>query len=467
MKLGKQKISDKGNYQAADRAELEVMLGVQSFLWINENEITGESGSMGMLEHILSPANLRQALQQVVSNKGASGIDKMGVTELKDYVIKHFDVIRHSILSGKYKPQAVRRVEIPKSDGKRRQLGIPTVIDRMIQQAISQFLVPVYERQFSDYSYGFRPRRSAHQALQQVRKYIDEGYKYVVDIDLEKYFDTVNRSKLVEILSRTIQDGRVISLIHKFLNSGVVIGTRFETTEYGVPQGSPLSPLLGNIMLNELDRELTKRGHKFVRYADDILILCKSQRAAERTLDNTTEYIEKKLFLRVNREKSAVRSITQVKFLGYSFYSRAGECRLRVHPQSWLRLKTRMRQITSRSNGKGDDWRKQTLSYYVRGWTNYFRLADMKSYLQKIDEWLRRRLRMCIWKNWKRIKTKFTNLQKLGLTRQKSWEFANTRKGYWHTANSWILSTTVTNDRLKRAGYIFFSDYFNTLTPAY
>ena len=467
MKRRKQPISGKDNYQAEDRAELEVMHGVQSFLWIDENEITGESGNMGMLEHILSSANLQKALQQVASNNGASGIDKMRVTELKDYVVKHFETIRHSVLSWKYKPQAVRRVEIPKGDGKWRELGIPTVIDRLIQQAISQFLTPIYERQFSDNSYGFRPKRSAHQALRQVRNDINEGYKYVVDIDLEKYFDTVNRSRLVEILSRTIKDGRVISLIHKFLNSGVMVGTRMETPAYGVPQGSPLSPLLGNIMLNELDKELTQRGHKFVRYADDILILCKSQRAAERTLRSTADYIEKKLLLRVNREKSGVRSITQVKFLGYSFYNRAGECRFRVHPQSWLRLKTRIRQITSRSNGKGDAWRKQTLLYYIRGWTNYFRMADMKSHLQKIDEWLRRRLRMCIWKQWKRIKTKFANLQKLGLTRQKSWEYANTRKGYWHIANSWILSTTITNDRLKRAGYIPFSDYYNTLTPAY
>ena len=213
MKRKKQKISNRDNCQAADRAELEVMLGVQSFLWINENEITGESGSMGMLEHILSPENLHKALRQVVSNKGSSGIDKMGTTELQSYVTAHFDAIRHSILSGKFKPHPVRTVHIPKGDGKSRQLGIPTVIDRLLQQAINQFLTPIYERQFSNSSYGFRPGRSAHQALQQVQKYVDEGYIHVVDIDLEKYFDTVNRSKLVEILSRTIPDGRLISLI--------------------------------------------------------------------------------------------------------------------------------------------------------------------------------------------------------------------------------------------------------------
>jgi group II intron reverse transcriptase/maturase len=441
------------------------MPGVQGYLWIDENEITDRSDRMGMLEYILSPSNLRRALQQVVSNKGGSGTDKMQTTELKDYVIEHLDAIRANILSGKFKPQAVRRVSIPKEGGKERQLGIPTVIDRMIQQSISQFLTPIYERQFSASSFGFRPKRSAHDALRRVQKHVEAGYKYAVDMDLEKYFDTVNRSKLIEVLSRTIKDGRVISLIHKFLNAGVKIGSRYEPTSTGVPQGSPLSPLLGNIMLNELDRELEKRGHRFVRYADDMLILCRSIRAAERTMRSTTAFIEKRLFLRVNREKTVVANVSQVKFLGYSFYQKKGECRLRVHPRSWSKMQRRLRQITSRSNGKGDEWRKQTLKQYVTGWTNYFRLADMKTYLQRIDEWLRRRIRMCIWKQWKRIRTKFTNLQKLGLSRQKSWEYANTRKSYWHTAGGYILATTITNARLKRAGYIFFSDYYDKLQP--
>jgi group II intron reverse transcriptase/maturase len=455
------------NCRTENRAELEDKYGVQSFLWINENEITGGNGSIGMLEQVLSTANLHRALEQVVRNKGASGVDKMKTTELKEYVVKHFDKIRQTILSGKYKSQPVRRVAIPKNNGKKRQLGIPTVIDRLIQQSINRILTPIYERQFSDDSFGFRPHRSAHQALKRVEKYVDEGYHYVVDMDLEKYFDTVNRSKLVEVMSRTIKDGRIITLIHKFLNAGVQVGTRIETPEAGIPQGSPLSPLLGNIMLNELDKELRKRGHKFVRYADDMIILCKSKRAGERTLASTTKYIESKLYLRVNREKTVVANISEVKFLGYSFYIKDNKCRFGLHSVSKDRMKQRLRDITSRSNGRGDVWRKQTLSYYIRGWSQYFRYADMKSYLQKIDAWLRRRIRMCIWKQWKRIKTKIANLRKLGMSKQKAYEYGNTRKGYWHIANSWILSTTITNARLQKAGYIFLSDCYKSLTTTY
>jgi group II intron reverse transcriptase/maturase len=455
------------NYPHDDRAELKSSVGVQTFLWITETEDTEGVVNMGLLEQILSPQNIDKAYQQVVRNQGSHGIDKMGVKALKDYLIANKSVLIKQLLTGKYRPLPVRRVEIPKGDGKKRELGIPIVIDRLIQQAIHQVLSPMYERQFLSNSYGFRPCRSAHDALKQVQEYIDAGYQYAVDIDLEKYFDTVNRSKLIEILSRTIKDGRVISLIHKFLNAGVMVGGRVEDSEKGVPQGSPLSPLLGNIMLHELDKELTKRGHKFVRYADDILILCKSHRAAERTMLSTTKFIEAKLYLRVNREKTVVNSVRAVKFLGYGFYKRKGQWRFRVHPKSWLKVKNRIRELTSRSNGKGDAWRKQHLDYYIRGWLNYYRLADMKSLLVHLDEWYRRRLRMVIWKQWKRIKTRYTNLHRLGFSRQHAWAYANTRKGYWRTARSRILTTTITNDRLKRAGYIFFSDYYKKVAPFY
>jgi group II intron reverse transcriptase/maturase len=284
-------------------------------------------------------------------------------------------------------------------------------------------------------------------------------------MDLEKYFDTVNQSKLIEVLSRTIKDGRLISLIHKYLKSGVEIGGKFEATDLGTPQGSPLSPLLGNIMLHELDKELETRGHVFVRYADDMMILCKSRRSAERTLAHIVPFIENKLFLRVNKVKTKVAYVSKLKFLGYSFYKYKGKCRLRVHSKSVSKMKERIREITSRSTGKGDTWRKESCGHFIRGWVNYYKLADMKSLLQQTDEWYRRRLRMVIWKQWKRIKTKFTNLIKLGTGKSKAWEYANTRKGYWRTANSPILSTAITNERLKRAGYIFFTDYYLKVAP--
>jgi len=323
-----------------------------------------------------------------------------------------------------------------------------------------QVLSPIYEKQFSPSSYGFRPKRSAHQALNKCKSYITDGYIYAVDMDLEKFFDTVNQSKLIEVLSRTVKDGRVISLIHKYLNAGVVIRNKFEETSMGVPQGGPLSPLLSNIMLNELDRELEKRGHPFVRYADDMVIFCKSKRSANRTLANIVPYIEDKLFLRVNREKTTTAYVSGIKFLGYSFYVVKGEGRLRVHPKSIAKMKGRIRTLTSRSNGWGYARRKEALRQYITGWVNYFKLADMKSLLVRVDEWYRRRLRMVIWKLWKRNRNRYRNLIRLGINNYKAWEWANTRKGYWHTAGSFILSSSVTSDSLRRAGYLFFLDYY-------
>lgn len=460
MKGRKQKISQ-DNYRQKDRAEPEDYVGVQTSMWITENNLTSiEQTGYGLLEQILSPANLNAAYKRVKQNKGAGGVDEMEVESLKDYLVEQKDALITAILAGKYGPNPVRRVEIPKDGNKTRKLGIPTVVDRVIQQAITQVLSPMYERQFSPHSYGFRPKRNAHHALQQCQRLITEGYIYAVDMDLEKFFDTVNQSKLIEVLSRTIKDGRVISLIHRYLQAGVMVANKFEQTAVGVPQGGPLSPLLSNVMLNELDKELEKRGHRFVRYADDLLILCKSKRGAERTMENLVGYIENKLFLKVNREKSCVVGFTKVKFLGYSFYKMKGEGRLRIHPKSVEKMRSKIRALTSRSNGWGNARRKEALKQYISGWVQYFKLADMKKLLSETDEWYRRRLRMVIWKQWKRISTKATNLSKLGLTRSKAWEYANTRKGYWHTANSWILSTTVTNKRLSEAGYLFFTDCY-------
>ena len=466
MKGRAQKISEDTCLQKS-RAEPEGYAGGQTFIWMTENNLTNaDKPEYGLLEQIMSPTNLNRAFKRVRSNRGSGGVDKMEVESLKDYFVMNKDQLIQSILDGSYRPNPVRRVEIPKEKGTRK-LGIPTVVDRVVQQAIAQVLTPVYEKQFLSNSYGFRPRRNAHQALNRCRNYITDGYKYAVDMDLEKFFDTVNQSKLIEVLSRTVKDGRVVSLIHKYLNAGVVIRNKFEETRMGVPAGGPLSPLLSNIMLNELDKELERRGHSFVRYADDLVIFCKSKRSAERTLANIVPYIEDKLFLRVNRDKTTTAYISRIKFLGYSFYVTKGEGRLRVHPKSIAKMKERIRTLTSRSNGWGYARRKEALRQYIIGWVNYFKMADMKQLLLRVDEWYRRRLRMVIWKQWKRIRTRGRNLMKLGIVRYKAWEFANTRKGYWRTAGSAILNRSVTSDRLKQAGFIFFTDYYRLVNGIY
>lgn len=454
-----QKIS-KDTLQMANRTETDNKFGGQTFMGITENNFTNNGQRFGMLEMILSPINLNKAYKKVKSNKGSGGVDGLSVDDLLPYLLEHKESIVKAIIQGTYRPNPVRRVEIPKEPKKTRPLGIPTVVDRVIQQSIAQILSPIYEPQFSPYSYGFRLNRSAHDALIQCQKYISEGYKYCVDMDLEKFFDKVSHSKLIEVLSRTIKDGRVISLIHKYLNAGVVEKGVFAETKIGVPQGGPLSPLLSNIMLNELDKELEKRGHKFVRYADDCMILCKSKRAAERTLTNIVAFIENELFLKVNAEKTVVAHIKDVKFLGYSFYIYRGKGHLRLHPKSIAKMKEKVKTLTSRSNGWGGERRKVALRQYITGWVNYFKLADMKWLLRDIDGWYRRRLRMVIWKQWKRIRTRFKNLVKLGISSLQAYMFSNTRKSYWRTAKSPILSTSVSNESLQKAGYLFFSTYY-------
>lgn len=326
-----------------------------------------------LLEKILQKENLNKAYKKVKSNGGSGGVDGMDVEELLPYLRKHGKELNQRIRDGRYKPNPVRRVEIPKEEKSTfRKLGIPTVVDRMYQQAIAQVISPMFEKQFSKNSFGFRPNRGAHDALKQCQKDANDGYVYVVDMDLEKFFDTVCQSKLIEILSRTIKDGKVISLIHKYMNAGVVANGLFERTEVGVPQGGPLSPLLSNVMLNELDKELETRGHRFVRYADDCMILCKSRKSAERTLRNILPYIENKLFLKVNREKTCVAHISKVKYLGYSFYNRKG-LRFRVHPKSVEKMKKKLRELTDRNDGRSNETRILKLQQYIRGWVNYCR----------------------------------------------------------------------------------------------
>jgi group II intron reverse transcriptase/maturase len=447
-----------------DRAEPEGYDGGQTFLWMTEKGDTNTTERKPMLlEYILSPTNLNNAYRQVKQNGGSGGVDKMGTKLLLPYLQTHREELLAALQGGSYKPQPVRRAEIPKENGKQRQLGIPTVVDRVIQQAVAQQLIPIYEQQFSQFSYGFRPRRNAHQAVRQCQKNANEGFMYVVDMDIEKFFDNVNQSKLIEVLSRTIEDGRVVSLIHKYLRAGVMTNGYYEETPMGVPQGGNLSPLLSNGMLNELDKELAKRGHRFVRYADDCMIFCRSRRAAERVLASITKFIEEELYLKVSREKTKVAHIKDVKFLGYGFYFNKNGCGIRIHRKSVEKMKAKIRELTSRSNGWGNERRKASLRQYITGWLNYFRLADMKTLMEKTDEWFRRRLRSLIWKQWKRIKTKLCNLIKLGIPKSKAWEFANTRKGYWRTAKSPILQRSITNDRIKPSGYIFFTDYYNQI----
>lgn len=417
-----------------------------------------------MLEQITARDNLNNAFTKVHRKKGAGGVDKMEVKELPVYLRKHREELVQSILDGSYRPNPVRRVEIPKENGKMRGLGIPTAVDRVIQQAIAQVLVPVYEPEFVETSYGFRPRRSAHDAIRKCLEYANAGYRWTVDMDLEKFFDTVNQDKLTEILSRKVKDGRVISLIRKYLKAGVMVGNELQRTDIGVPQGGNLSPLLANIMLNELDHELERRGHKFVRYADDMVIFCKSKRAAQRILENTLPYIEGKLFLRVNREKTKIADIGKIKFLGYGFYYSKTGVRAMVHEKSKAKLEKKVKEITKRSDGKGYAWKKEKLARTVKGWVNYFKLADMKSYLTGIDEWMRTRLRMFIWKSWKTIANKYRNLRKLGVSERNAGIMANTRKGYRRSADSPIVKLAISKERLKKAGYTFLLDYYLEVT---
>ena len=425
------------------------------------NDIITDFQTDNLMEQILHKDNLNKAYKKVKSNKGAGGVDGMNVDELLGFLRDNQKQLIQQIKDGKYKPNPVRRVEIPKeTKGEFRKLGVPTVVDRVFQQAITQVLSPIYEKQFSENSFGFRPNRGAHDALKQCQTNVNDGYVYVVDMDLEKFFDTVSQSKIREVLSRTIKDGRVISLIHKYLNAGVISRGMFEKTAVGMPQGGPLSPLLSNIMLNEMDKELTRIGHRFVRYADDCMIFCKSRKSAERTLENIVPYIEGKLFLKVNRTKTSVAHISKVKYLGYSFYRYKGKCRFRVHPKSVENMKNKIRELTDRSNGWGNEYRALKLTQFIRGWVNYFGKADMKSLLRSNDEWLRHRIRAIYWKQWKKVKTKFKELKKLGVEEEKAWICANMRNGNWYCSGYFVLQTAFNNKKLRELGYPTFTEFY-------
>jgi RNA-directed DNA polymerase len=404
-----------------------------------------------LLNQILPRENMLQALKRVEQNKGSHGVDMMPVQNLRQHIVENWSSIKEAIFKGTYEPMPVRRVEIPKPDGGVRLLGIPTVTDRLIQQAIAQVLSKIYDPMFSEHSYGFRPNRSAHDAVRKAKGYIKEGYRWVVDMDLEKFFDKVNHDRLMSTLANRINDKPLLKLIRKYLQAGVMINGVVSSTEEGTPQGGPLSPLLSNIVLDELDKELELRGHKFVRYADDSNIYVKSKRAGERTMASIQRFIEMKLRLKVNEKKSAVDRPWKRKFLGFSFTS-SKEPKVRIAKESIKRMKKKVREITSRKVPYPMEYRIQKLNQYLIGWCGYFALADTKSIFREVDGWIRRRLRMCLWKNWKIPKTKVRNLIRLGVPKWKAHEWGNSRKCYWRISNSPILHKTLDNSYWSNRG---------------
>ena len=407
-----------------------------------------------LLEDVLERNNMLEAMYRVIRNKGSYGIDGMKTDELREHVKKTWATVKTKLLEGKYNPSPVRRVEIPKPDGGVRSLGIPTVQDRMIQQAIAQVLSKLYEPTFSESSFGFRPNRGAKNAIKQSETYINQGYKWVIDMDLEKFFDKVNHNILMGKLEKKIKDKRLLKLIRKYLESGVLINGIKVSSEEGTPQGGPLSPLLANIMLDDVDKELEKRGHKFCRYADDCNIYVKSKRAGLRVMDSITRIIENELKLKVNKDKSAVDIVSKRKFLGFSFYFFKGVAKIRIHEKSIKRFKEKVKSITNRNRGISMDLRLLKLNDSIKGWINYFGIANAKRKLLELDKWIRRRLRACIWKQWKKIRTRYRNLVKLGIDNWKAWEYANTRKGHWKISGSPILSKSLHNKYLESIGFV-------------
>lgn len=406
---------------------------------------------MVMLNQILARSNMIQALKRVEANKGSQGVDMMPVQTLRQHILENWESIKAQILAGTYEPQPVLRVEIPKPDGGVRLLGIPTVTDRLIQQAIAQILSKEYDQTFSDNSYGFRPNRSAHDAVRKAKGYMKEGYRWVVDMDLEKFFDKVNHDRLMATLAKRIHDKSLLKLIRKYLQAGVMINGVVSSTEEGTPQGGPLSPLLSNIVLDELDKELEKRGHKFVRYADDCNIYVKSKRAGERTIASVQRFIEGTLRLKVNESKSAVDRPWNRKFLGFSF-THHKEPKVRVAKTSLQRMKKKIREITSRKMPFPMEYRIEKLNQYLIGWCGYFALADTPSIFSRLDSWIKRRLRMCLWKNWKKPRTRVRNLIRLKVPYGKAYEWGNTRKGYWRISKSPILHRTLGNSYWESQG---------------
>ncbi|MGB9848890.1 MAG: group II intron reverse transcriptase/maturase [Moorellaceae bacterium] len=390
----------------------------------------------GLMEQVVVRENMLAALRRVERNGGAPGVDGIPTERLRDQIRAEWPRIREELLTGTYRPKPVRRVEIPKPGGGKRLLGIPTAMDRLIQQALLQVLTPIFDPQFSEASYGFRPRRRAHDAVRKARQYVEEGYEWAVDLDIEKFFDRVNHDILMARVARKVTDKRVLILIRRYLQAGVMVnGVVIETVE-GTPQGGPLSPLLANILLDDLDKELEKRGHKFVRYADDCNIYVKSKRAGERVMTSIRKFLQERLKLKINEQKSAVDRPWKLKFLGFSMHKRkTGEILIRLAPQTVERVKGKIREITARNKPVSMAERIERLNAYLGGWIGYFALAETPSVFEEIEGWMRRRLRMCLWKQWKRVRTRYRELRALGLPEWVVHQFANARKGPWRMAH--------------------------------
>jgi len=413
-----------------------------------------------MLEEIVDIRNVKRAFGQVTANKGAGGIDGMQTDELRDYLNANWQTLRSDILKGIYRTNAVRKVEIPKSGGGSRMLGIPTVIDRLIQQSISQWLSPKYEGGFSANSYGFRPNRNAHQAVLKAQEYINGGYSWIVELDMDKFFDRVNHDKLMNLLSVRISDKRILKLIRLYLSSGIMENGLVTPRREGTPQGSPLSPLLSNIILHELDCKLEERGHRFVRYADDCSIYLRSRKSAQRVMGNISNYLEVNLRLKVNREKSKVSRPSRSTLLGFSFYATSKGWKMRIATKSVLSMKQKIREHTKRNDPIIMAERIRKLDLAIRGWVNYFCIAGAKHVMTRLDEMTRVRLRMTIWKHWKNVGCRIRNLMKLGAGRQKAFEWSNSRKSYCRLAHSPILQGVMSIDYFAKLKYIGFANYY-------
>lgn len=413
-----------------------------------------------MLEEIVDIRNVQKAFKQVTANKGAGGIDGMQTDDLRDYLNTNWQILRTDILNGSYHPQAVRKVEIPKAGGGVRRLGIPTVIDRLIQQAISQWLSPKYEGEFLPNNYGFRPNRNAHQAVQKAQEHLNAGYTWVIELDLDKFFDRVNHDKLMSLLCRKIKDRRALKLIRSYLKSGILENGLVSPRTEGTPQGSPLSPLLSNIMLHELDQTLEKRGHRFVRYADDCSIYVSSRKSAARVMSGITSYLEDRLKLKVNREKSKVSRPEESSLLGFSFYWGVKGWKMRIAGKSLIRIKEKIREQTKRNHPLPLRVRIAKLGAIMRGWVNYFCIAEASKQMMELDKRVRTRLRMTVWKQWKTVSCRIRNLIRLGMAKAKAYQLANSRKSYCRTAHSPTLTTTMDNSYFTKQGFVGFHNYY-------